>query len=90
MAEAGDDLLDITEDRALVMVNHQSTADVPMMFHSLQHKGNVLKHIMWVQDLIFKYTDFGWVSYLHGDFFLQQVGYEYRVGSYSFSMKMVQ
>ena len=67
----------IADEPALMMVNHQSTADVPVMMYALQNKGNVLNNLMWIQDVMFKYASFGWVSYIHGDFFIQQVIYSY-------------
>ena len=73
VAEAGDDLMSVLDDRSAVMANHQSTADVPSLFYALQNKGNVINNIMWIQDVLFKLTDFGWVSMVHGDFFIQQV-----------------
>ena len=73
MAEAGDDLTSAVDDRAVVIGNHQSTGDVPSLFYALQNKGSVINNIMWIQDVLFKLTDFGWVSMVHGDFFIQQV-----------------
>ena len=75
MAEAGDDLMTVVGDRVIMMGNHQSTADVPTLFYALQPKGNVINNLMWIQDVLFKLTDFGWVSIVHGDFFIQQVMY---------------
>ena len=38
--EYGDDITSYGDsDRVLVMINHQSTADVPTLFTALQHKG---------------------------------------------------
>ena len=63
----------MVDDSAIVVVNHQSTADVPTLMYLLQSKGNAIKRVMWIQDMILKYLDFGWVSLIHGDFFLEQV-----------------
>lgn len=30
--------------------------------------------MMWLMDHVFKYTNFGLVSLIHGDFFIRQVG----------------
>ena len=73
MAEAGDDLMTVVGDRAIMMGNHQSTGDVPTLFYALQPKSSVIDDLMWIQDVLFKLTDFGWVSIVHGDFFIQQV-----------------
>ena len=29
--------------------------------------------MMWLMDHVFKYTNFGVVSFIHGDFFIRQV-----------------
>ena len=57
------------------MVNHQSTADIPMTMTALYPKGLVIGQVMWIMDYIFMYTNFGWASYYHLDFFIQQVKY---------------
>lgn len=33
----------------------------------------VVRQMMWLMDHIFKYTNFGIVSLIHGDFFIRQV-----------------
>lgn len=73
VAEAGDDVSDLVSEHALVISNHQSTADVPILFYSLTNKGDVANHVYWIMDYIFKFTNFGWVSICHGDFFILQV-----------------
>lgn len=70
--ESGDDLNSILTDEALVLVNHQSTSDVPFIMTSLHSKGMAGGCITWVMDYIFKFTNFGWVSVFHGDFFIVQ------------------
>jgi lysophosphatidylglycerol acyltransferase 1 len=61
------------DDEAVLLINHQSTSDVPVVMAALHNKGLVLGKIMWIMDDIFKYTNFGWISYFHGDFFILQV-----------------
>lgn len=56
--------------RTLVIANHQSTADVPLMMTSFNAKKNILPNIMWIMDRLFKYTNFGIVSLIHQDFFI--------------------
>lgn len=70
--ESGDDLHSILNDEALVLVNHQSTSDVPFIMSSLHSKGMTSGYMSWVMDYIFKFTNFGWVSCFHGDFFILQ------------------
>ena len=69
----GDDVSDIYNEHTLVMANHQSTGDVPVMMHCLQNKGDVIDGILWIMDALFKPTHFGWVSNFRGDFFIRQV-----------------
>lgn len=71
--ESGDSLEGIMDDEAVVLVNHQSTSDVPVVMAALHNKNLVLGKVMWIMDDIFKYTNFGWISYFHGDFFILQV-----------------
>lgn len=50
-----------------------------LMLQSLMRSCRVFQlsqGIMWVMDYVFKFTSFGWVSLLHGDFFIRQVRHE--------------
>lgn len=67
------------EDRTLVIANHQSTADVPLLMATFNTKKNVLPNLMWIMDRIFKYTNFGIVSILHEDFFIVSVSHIVRL-----------
>ncbi|XP_072503995.1 acyl-CoA:lysophosphatidylglycerol acyltransferase 1 isoform X2 [Notamacropus eugenii] len=70
--EWGEDVKAVSEDEALMLVNHQATGDVCMLMMCLQDKGMVVAQMMWLMDHIFKYTNFGIVSLIHGDFFIRQ------------------
>ncbi|CAN7937882.1 unnamed protein product [Ixodes hexagonus] len=70
--EVGEDVSECYGERTLVLVNHQSTADVPLLMASFQGKRSVTEHLMWIMDRLFKYTNFGAVSVTHGDFFITQ------------------
>ncbi|KFO25435.1 Integrator complex subunit 7 [Fukomys damarensis] len=70
--EWGEDVKAIWKDEAVVLVNHQSTGDVCTLMMCLQDKGLVVAQMMWLMDHIFKYTNFGIVSLIHGDFFIRQ------------------
>lgn len=72
VTEWGDDVLPISEEEAMVIVNHQSTGDVCTLMMCLQDKGTVVRKMMWLMDHVFKYTNFGLVSLIHGDFFIRQ------------------
>ncbi|XP_068842014.1 acyl-CoA:lysophosphatidylglycerol acyltransferase 1 isoform X1 [Capricornis sumatraensis] len=70
--EWGEDVKAISEDEAVMLVNHQATGDVCTLMMCLQDKGLVVAQMMWLMDHIFKYTNFGIVSLIHGDFFIRQ------------------
>ena len=73
VAEMGDDLSDAMNEESLLISNHQSTADVPTLMYCLQNKNKVIDRILWIMDILFKPTHFGWVSNYRGDFFIKQV-----------------
>lgn len=70
IVEVGDDIRQCTEERTLVIANHQSTADVPMLMATFNPRPHVLPNIMWIMDRVFKFTNFGFVSVIHEDFFI--------------------
>ncbi|EFB15912.1 hypothetical protein PANDA_005431, partial [Ailuropoda melanoleuca] len=70
--EWGDDIKAVSQDEAVMLVNHQATGDVCTLMMCLQDKGLVVAQMMWLMDHIFKYTNFGIVSLIHGDFFIRQ------------------
>lgn len=70
--EWGDDVRPLSEEEAIVIVNHQATGDVCTLMMCLQDKGTVVRKMMWLMDHVFKYTNFGLVSLIHGDFFIRQ------------------
>ncbi|CAH3976637.1 unnamed protein product [Pieris brassicae] len=71
--ESGDEPTVCTNRRTLVLANHQSTADVPMLMSTWNPRPGVLSNLMWIMDRVFKFTNFGIVSMLHKDFFIQAV-----------------
>ncbi|XP_015351859.2 acyl-CoA:lysophosphatidylglycerol acyltransferase 1 [Marmota marmota marmota] len=70
--EWGEDIKAISEDEAMMLVNHQATGDVCTLMMCLQDKGRAVAQLIWLMDHIFKYTNFGIVSLIHGDFFIRQ------------------
>lgn len=70
LVEMGDDISPALDERTLVIANHQSTSDVPLLMSAFNVKKGVLPNIMWIMDRMFKYTNFGAVSLLHQDFFI--------------------
>ena len=60
--------------RLLIIANHQSTADVPLMMQAFTSKSEY--NLLWVMDSVFKWTNFGLVSQTHGDFFLNTKAYK--------------
>lgn len=73
VVELGDDITPCLDQRTLVLVNHQSTADVPLLMTTFNTKSEVLPNIMWIMDKVFMYTNFGIVSVIHKDFFIGSV-----------------
>lgn len=74
--ELGDDIspCQARDTRTLIIANHQSTADVPLLMACFSAKPDILPNIMWIMDRVFKFTNFGIVSVLHQDFFIRAVG----------------
>lgn len=75
VVELGDDIAPCRKKdaRTLVIANHQSTADVPLMMTCFNAKQDILPNIMWIMERLFKYTNFGIVSLIHQDFFISSV-----------------
>lgn len=73
IVEQGDNIEQCFNEKTLVLCNHQSTGDVPMLMAALNPKKGVLENLMWIMDRVFKYTNFGVVSTIHRDFFIQSV-----------------
>lgn len=73
VVELGDDITPCLDQRTLVLVNHQSTADVPLLMTTFNTKNEVLPNVMWIMDKVFMYTNFGIVSVIHKDFFIGSV-----------------
>lgn len=70
--ETGDDITECHKSHSLVVCNHQSTSDVPLLMYYLSSKGNVVNKMCWIMNIMFKYTNFGWVSQVHHDFFIKE------------------
>ncbi|KAL8607373.1 hypothetical protein ACOMHN_024398 [Nucella lapillus] len=70
--ESGDDVSKLSEEEVLLLCNHQSTADTPLVMMVLWGKGGCMARSMWVVDRLFHFTNFGLVCALRGDFFIKQ------------------
>lgn len=70
VVESGERLEDIKDQNFLFMPNHQSTADVPLCMTIFAARPNFADRVMWVMDRVFKYSNFGAVSWMHDDFFI--------------------
>lgn len=57
------------DTKVLLMANHQSTGDVPLMFQAFSTSNHYI--LLWIMDHQFKYTNFGVVSATHGDYFIK-------------------
>jgi len=75
VVEVGDDISECISDESIVMINHQSTADVPVLMNVVSHanKGTLAQHVDYIMDVMFRFAPFGWVGIMHGDFFIRQV-----------------
>lgn len=75
VVELGDDISPCQnrDTRTLIIANHQSTADVPLLMACFSAKPDILPNIMWIMDRVFKFTNFGIVSVIHQDFFVRAV-----------------
>ncbi|RWS25351.1 acyl-CoA:lysophosphatidylglycerol acyltransferase 1-like protein [Leptotrombidium deliense] len=60
--------------KLLLISNHQSTSDVPLMMRSFV--SHCKYKLLWIMEDIFKYTNFGVVSLTHGDYFLRVREYQ--------------
>uniref|UniRef100_A0A914UTJ1 Phospholipid/glycerol acyltransferase domain-containing protein n=1 Tax=Plectus sambesii TaxID=2011161 RepID=A0A914UTJ1_9BILA len=73
VVEYGDDVKQYgEEERVLMMINHQSTADVPVLMTILQSKGVACRKTLWLMDIMFRWTPFGIIGHNHGDYFIMQ------------------
>jgi len=70
VVEMGDEIERIVDDKALVMINHQSTSDVPLIMAAFDGR---CRNVMWIMDRMFMRTNFGIVSWFHKDFFISSV-----------------
>lgn len=66
---------DCIDSECLLLVNHQSTGDVPVIMQALTdaNKRHLSRHVCWIIDDMFRYTHFGLPCHIHGDFFILQV-----------------
>jgi len=70
IAESGADLDRLKKENLLIMPNHQSTADVPLLMTIFSARIGFCNKVMWIMDHVFKFTNFGVVSWMHDDFFI--------------------
>ncbi|XP_055957281.1 acyl-CoA:lysophosphatidylglycerol acyltransferase 1 [Patella vulgata] len=70
--EAGDNICSLEEKEAIFIANHQTTSDTTLLMTALGSRGLVSGRVLWVMDHMFKYTNFGWISQVRGDFFIAQ------------------
>ncbi|RUS73212.1 hypothetical protein EGW08_019034 [Elysia chlorotica] len=69
--ECGDDISLLKNSETLMLCNHQSTADTPLVMLANYTKGcSAIGNTMWIMWYIFKYTNFGIVSLIRQDFFI--------------------
>lgn len=78
---------DLVRERTLVLFNHQSTSDVPLIMAAFNSRQNLSDNIMWIMDHVFRLTNFGIVSWAHGDFFIHAVSFDFNTHFLSFSIR---
>jgi len=71
LAESGASLDHLQHNRLLILPNHQSTADVPLLMTIFTARIGFCNKVMWIMDRVFKFTNFGVVSWMHDDFFIR-------------------
>ena len=71
--EVGDDISMLQNDEALLILNHNSNLDGPLLFYALQYHIKAARQITWTMRSVFKWLPFGILGQLHGDFFLSKV-----------------
>ena len=57
-----------------MLFNHQSTSDVPLIMAAFNSRKDLIDNVLWIMNSVFKRTNFGVVSWAHGDFFITGVG----------------
>jgi len=67
-------LHDSKKPKILILSNHQSTADVPLIMQAFTSHPKCI--LLWIMSSDFKYTNFGLVSQTHQDYFLDQNKYK--------------
>jgi len=71
LAESGASLDHLQHHRLLILPNHQSTADVPLLMTIFSSRVGFCNKVMWIMDSVFKFTNFGFCSWMHDDFFIK-------------------
>jgi len=71
IVESGESLDNLKSKRLLILPNHQSTADVPLLMSIFTARIGLTNKVMWIMDRVFKFTNFGVISWMHDDFFIR-------------------
>jgi len=71
IVESGESLDNLKSKRLLLLPNHQSTADVPLLMSIFTARIGLTNKLMWIMDRVFKFTNFGVISWMHDDFFIR-------------------
>ena len=50
VVEMGDEIESLLNDKSLVLINHQSTSDVPLIMSALDGHNGACRDIMWIMD----------------------------------------
>ena len=71
IVESGENLDSMKHQKLLILPNHQSTADVPLLMSLFTSRLGFTNKVMWIMDRVFKFTNFGVISWGHDDFFIR-------------------
>ncbi|XP_059178164.1 acyl-CoA:lysophosphatidylglycerol acyltransferase 1-like [Physella acuta] len=72
VVQCGDDIGQLHDKETILLCNHQSTADTPIVMLTTYGKGMATGNMLWIMFILFKYTNFGLVSCIRKDFFIDQ------------------
>ena len=65
------EIFQLLSKKLLILPNHQSTADVPLLMSVFTARLGLTNKVMWIMDRVFKFTNFGVISWMHDDFFIR-------------------
>ena len=72
--ESGDNIFQLCSEGVLLVANHQSTADTPLVIMSLWGQNKTIGNPLWIMDYYYRFIPtFGLICWLRRDFFIRTV-----------------